>query len=192
MMEDIQKAFEFLQRLDGVVHLKVLNEAEKAILLDSESKGEEKKFMGMCRTYNKAAREALARRHTLVIIIEGGQFKALPFPRMKMMYNDDLVGEELYENEKIETLKKSKDNVFLWDNFAVFMKKLPKDKTERDKLVIVHTPTDIGTSKDPAMFENLVMGEPCIESDQTIKNWMRFEAKEGIFGTILIGFDAIK
>jgi len=186
----LEKTLDFFGKLDGVIRLKILDDAEKRSLLEIESRNEEKKFMGMCRTYNKAARDAISRRRTLAIITKGGEFKYLPLPRMRMMYKDDLVGEELYESERLEALRESKDNVFLWDNFAVFRKKLPKGKTELDQLVIVHTPTSTETSKE-SIFTNLVLGEPCGESDQVIKGWFEFETREGVFGTVLIGFDDV-
>jgi hypothetical protein len=191
MAEYVKKALDYFGKLGGVVQLKVLYEVQKRSLLEIESRNEEKKFMGMCKTYNKAARDAVSRKYTLAIIIKGGQFKSLPFPRMRMMFGNDLVGEELYEKDRIEDLKKDSKNVFLWDNFVVFMKKFPKGKAERDKLVIIHT-SSADTPKEASMFENLVMGEPCSESDQVIKGWFGFESQEGIFGTILVGFDGVK
>jgi hypothetical protein len=191
VVEYVKKALDFFEKLEGVVQLKVLHDAQKKSLLEIESRNEEKKFMGMCKTYNKAARDAISRKYTLATIIKGGQFKSLPFPRMRMMFRDDLVGEELYEKDRIEDLKKEKKNVFLWDNFVVFMKKFPNGKAERDELVIIHTPS-AEIPGEPSMFENLVMGEPCSESDQVIKGWLGFESQEGIFGTILIGFDGVK
>jgi hypothetical protein len=189
--EDMEKTLGFFQKQEGVAQVRILTDAEKKSLLESENRGEEKKFMGMCRTHNKGARDAISRKHTLAIIIKGNQFKAIPFPRMRMMYGEELVGEELYEKERIEELKKDKKNIFLWENFVMFMRKLPKDRAEYHRLVIVHTPSN-EIPKDASAFENLVMGEPCVESDQMIKDWFSFKSQESVFGTILVGFDAAK
>ena len=188
---NIQRAVDFFGRLDGVIQLSVLDDIQRKALLEIESRNEAKKLMGMARTHNKAARDAISLRHTLAIIIKGGEFKHIPFPRMRMMYGETLVGEELYEQERIEALKKSRENVFIWDNFVIFMKMVPKGKDELDKLIIIHTPSkDI--PQDTKDFENLVLGEPCAESDQAIKTWARFESGQGVFGTILVGFDSIR
>jgi len=193
VVEDVQKALGFFKSQGGVVQVMVLDDAQKKSLLEIEGRNEEKKFMGMCKTYNKAARDAISRACTLAIVIKGGQFKSIPFPRMRMMYKDkdELVGEELYDKERIEVFKKDSKNVFLWENFVIFMNKFPKDRAEYERIVIIHTPSE-EIPKDASGFGNLVMGEPCAESDQTIKEWFGFKSQEGIFGTILIGFDAVK
>jgi hypothetical protein len=190
MSDDMLKTLSFFGKLDGVVQARILSNSEKKLLTEIESRNEEKKFMGMCRTHNKAARDGMSRKHTLALIIKGGQFKAIPFPRMKMMYKGELVGEELYEKDRIEELKKDSKNLFLWENFVMFMRKMPKDRSEYDRVVIIHTPSK-HIPQDLSMFENLVMGEPCGESDLVIKEWFGFKPQEGIFGTILIGFDNI-
>jgi len=191
VVEDVQKALDFFKSQGGVVQVMVLEDVQKKSLLEIEGRNEEKRFMGMCKTHNKAARDAMSRAHTLAILIRGGQFKTIPFPRMRMMYKDELVGEELYDKDKIETFKKDSKNVFLWENFVIFMRKFPKDRAEYERIMIIHTPSE-EIPKDTSGFGNLVMGEPCAESDQTIKEWFGFKSQEGIFGTILVGFDAVK
>lgn len=190
MTDDVGKTLDFFGKLGGVVQARVLSDSEKKSLTEIEARNEEKKFMGMCRTYNKGARETMSRKHTLALVIKGGQFKAISFPRMKMMYKGELVGEELYEKDRIEELKKDSKNLFLWENFVMFMRKLPNDRSEYERVVIVHTPSE-DIPQDLSMFENLVMGEPCAESDLVIKESFRFKSQEGIFGTILIGFDNV-
>jgi len=191
VVEDVQKALDYFKSQGGVVQVMVLEDVQKKSLLEIEGRNEEKRFMGMCKTYNKAARDAMSRAHTLAILIRGGQFKTIPFPRMRMMYKDELVGEELYDKDKIETFKKDSKNVFLWENFVIFMRKFPQDRAEYERIMIIHTPSE-EIPKDTSGFGNLVMGEPCAESDQTIKEWFGFKSQEGIFGTILVGFDAVK
>ncbi|MEM2884766.1 MAG: hypothetical protein QXF24_01595, partial [Thermoproteota archaeon] len=115
-----EKAATLLLGFKGVLRAKPLEEGEKEELLSAEERSEKKVAFGMCRPYNEGVRLALCRDVSIAVVVDTSEFVYPHEPHMRILFRGSVVGEDIYDKEKAEELKKSKNNVFLWDNFVVY------------------------------------------------------------------------
>ena len=189
-LEDKQnEAINLLKHLKGVLAAKVLTEAEKIQFLELEKRNEDKKYFEMCKTLNKAVRIAMERNVTVAMVIQTSEFKYPPSPYMQMIYKDQIVGEFVYDKDKKIQLQTSKENVFLGENFVVYLNKLPKDASTREDMRMVHIPKQFVELEKLNGIKHAVFGEPCTEGDHLIKKLLSIETADKTAGTCVIGFN---
>ena len=181
-----------LQECRGVLALKVLSEEEKREILDTEGRVEEKIVFGMCKSLNKGLREALQREFTVAMVIQTSEFQYPHHPYMSMICGDQVVGELIRDEKRVEELRKIPGNLFLWENFVVYMKKLPRNPKERDEMRVVYLPREPLQLKELPCTENSVFGTPSTEGDTLIKRILTIQCKEPTVGTCLVGFNIKK
>lgn len=184
-----KKVIAFLKRLNGVLAVKVLSENEKNQILELEKRNEDKKYLEMCKTLNKAVRTTMVRNITVAMVIQTSEFKYPPPPHMQMIYKDQIVGEFVYDKDKKAELKKSKVNVFLGENLVVYLDKIPKDVSKREDVRMTHIIKPFMKLEELDGIKLAVFGEPCTESDNLIKKLLDVEANDQTVGTCLIGFN---
>ncbi len=177
-----------LRECRGVIALKVLSEEEKREILDTEGRVEAKIVFGMCKSLNKGLREALQREFTVAMVIQTSEFQYPHHPYMSMVWGDQVVG-ELIKDEKVEELRKNRGNLFLWENFVVYMKKLPRNPKERDEMRIVYLPREPLQLKGLSYVKDSVFGTPSTEGDTLIKSMLAIRSEEPTVGTCLVGFN---
>ena len=110
-MEDeacLELVFEDLHNCRGVETFKILSADEEKRILEVEGEAEEKIAYGMCPTVNQGIREALQRDYTVAIIMDTSIFEYPNQPYMVMTSENDVVGEQVRDPEKIEELKSKK------------------------------------------------------------------------------------
>jgi len=181
-----------LQQCRGVIATKVLSEWEKKQILDVESEVENKIIFGMCKSLNKGAREALEREFTVAMVIQTAEFEYPHHPYMVMASGDQIVGELVDDAGKIEELRKSPTNLFLWENFVVYMRKLPRNPAERNEMRVVYLPGKPIQLQRLPYVEESVFGTPSPEGDSAIKRMLSIHSEESVVGTCLVGFNIKK
>lgn len=184
----LETAMKTLREDAGVIAVKVLSEEEKSEILDAEAEVESKIIFGMCKSLNKGVREALQREFTAAMIIQTGEFRHPHHPYMVMTSNNQVVGELIYDEEKIDELRRSPTNLFLWRNFVVYMKNLPRDPKERGEMRVVYLPREPIQLREVSYVENSVFGVPSTEGDSVIKRMLSFQSDDPNVGTCLVGF----
>jgi hypothetical protein len=185
----LEEVLRSLRECRGVLAMKVLSEGDKEKILDVESKVEEKTVFGMCKSLNKGVRESLQRESTVAMVIQTSEFEYPHHPYMSMMCGDQVVGELVNDEERIEEMKKNPTNLFLWRNFVVYIRKLPRDPEERKKMRVVYLPREPTQLRGLQHVRNSVFGTPSTEGDTLIKSMLCIESKESVLGTCLVGFD---
>ena len=173
----------------GVLSAKALGEGEKADLLLAESKSEERIVLGMCRSFKKGVREALERDASIAIVIDSSEFLYPHEPHMRLLYNDEIVGEEVYDERKASELRGSRNNVFLWKNFVVYQDRLPRDRKARGEMRITYLPRPFPELAEMGRVEDGVFAEPSMDGDLTVKRMLGFTSTDPVFGTCLVGFN---
>lgn len=190
MLEKRQKdAITFLKRLKGTLAVKVLTENQKNQILELEKRNEEKKYFEMCKTLNKAVRTAIERDTAVAMVIKTSEFNYPPPPYMQMKYENQIVGEFVYEEDEINELKKSKGNVFLGENFVVYLTKIPKDVSAREDMRMTHIVKPFKKLEKLDGIKHAVFGEPCNECDNFIKKLLSIKSNDQTVGTCIIGFN---
>ncbi len=188
---NLEEVLEILRDCRGVLAIKVLTEEEKTRILHVESKVEDRIIFGMCRSLNKGLREALQREFTITMVIQTSDFDYPHHPYMNIMSGDQVIGELVHDKEKIRELRKDPSNFFLWDNFFVDRKKLPRDPEERRKLRVVYVPREPLQLRGMQSVTKAVFGTPSTEGDTLIKRMLDSKSESITIGTCLVGFDMV-
>jgi hypothetical protein len=181
-----------LRECRGVIAIKVLSEEERREILDIEGRVEEKIVFGLCKSLNKGLREALQREFTVAMVIQTSEFQYPHHPYMSMIWGDQVVGELVKDEKKVEELRKNPGNLFLWENFVVYMKKLPRNPKERGEMRVVYLPREPLQLKGLPYIKNSVSGTPSTEGDTLIKKMLAIQSEELTIGTCLVGFNIKK
>ena len=187
----LQEALDKLRQCQGVLAVKALSEQEKQRISDVECEAENKIVYGMCRSLNQGVRESLERDFTVAMIIQTSEFQYPHHPYMNIVCREQVVGELVRDKEKIDELRKDPGNVFLWDNFVVNMKKLPRDPKRRREMRLVYVPREPLQLRGSEDIGNVVFGTPSTEGDALIKNMLDFRSNDIVVGTCLVGFDVL-
>lgn len=190
-MDDIKlrSVLDKLKTCKGVVSVKLLDEDEKELLLKVERKAEEKILWGMCRSLNQGFREAISRHYTIAMVINTEEFEYPHHPYTIMKCGGLIVGEQILDSEEIGELRKDPANIFLWDEFVVYVKKLPKDPEERKKLRIVFLPRTPQQLASVSFIEKTVFGVPSVEGDLEIKKLLGVKDDSVEMGSCIIGLE---
>jgi hypothetical protein len=143
----------------------------------------------MCKSWNEGVRDALDREYAVALIIDTSLFQYPHHPHMSVIWKDQIVGEQVNDDDRIQELKKDRFNFFLWDTFVIYMKKLPKAPKDRNQIRFVYRRRAPRQLKGLSRVYNTVFGTPSTESDLLIKKMLQVTANEAIIGTCLIGFN---
>jgi hypothetical protein len=187
----IEEVLKLLKGCKGVLKTKTLTEEEKREILDVEKKEEEEIVFGMCKSINKGVREALQREFTVATVINSSVFEYPHHPHMVMVIEDQIVGEQINDQKIIEELKKDPMNLFLWNRFVIYVKKLPKESTERKKLRMVYLPRKPSQLDCLSFLSKCCFGVPSTKGDSLLKKILNNQSNQTVLGTCLVGFDII-
>jgi len=187
--EVITRVLNSLIGMKGVLSARILREGEKGELLSAESKSEERVVLGMCRSYNRGIREALGRDASIAIVINSSEFVYPHEPHMRLLYKDEIVGEEVYDEKRASELRGSRNNVFLWSNFVVYQDRLPRDRKGREEMRITYLPRPFPELAEIGRVEDGVFAEPSMDGDLAVKRMLNFSSTDPVVGTCLVGFN---
>ncbi|MEM1985089.1 MAG: hypothetical protein QXW76_07485, partial [Candidatus Korarchaeum sp.] len=124
--ERITAILNFILSIKGILKLRLLNDYEKNIIMKLEEKAEKNILMGLMPGLNVGVREALSRDFTLIGITDNN----FEWPRrgiVKMIYNDEVLGEDVRDEKELEVLKREGHKILA--NYIVIY----RDKYEKLK-----------------------------------------------------------
>jgi len=187
--ERLERVLRTLRECRGAVAVRVLLEEEKKALLELEREVEDHIVFGMCKSRNDGVREALQREVTVALVIQSSSFQYPHHPHMSLRCGDQVLGESVTDREKREELRKNASNFFLWDDFVIYMKRLPRGREEREKMRMIFHPREPLQLRGVTCVENSVFGTPSTEGDALIKRLMNIQGEDAHLGTCLLGFN---
>jgi hypothetical protein len=179
-----------LRTIRGILAAFALEQSDRFQLLDIETEAEKKAFMGMGLCYNSGIREVL-RSRLVFLAITTMEFEWGCQSHMLLKKGDEIVGEEVRDQSRIEDLQKRPNVFFLHRNFVIY-----KDR--------VNFPDDIIAKKCcfelPALtteeclpgleeFGDYIFCFPSTAGDVFLKNRYFDEKDEWGTGTVLFGFN---
>ena len=177
-----------LRECCGVIAARLLSEEEKQMVLDLEKNVEEKIVFGMCKSLNEGMRAALQMEFTVAMVIQSSKFPYPHHPHVSMKCDDQVIGELITDVGTLEELKKNSHNFFLWENFVVYVKRLPKNPSGRSKLRFIYSSREAIQLKGLPSIECSAFGTPSTEGDVLIKRMLDVSSEEGVVGTCLVSF----
>jgi hypothetical protein len=189
-VEVANKIIDFLKRTRGLEAVFRLKKEDRFHLLDVETAAEKKAFMGLGMCYNSGIRDVL--RCSLVFVcITKMDFDWGCGSLMILKKGDDIVGEEVQEQSKIDELKKRADAWFLHKNFVIYKEKIDFPKDIVDKKCCFETPALTWETPLPDLHEveDYRFSFPSTPGDLFLKK-RYYEAKDEIgTGTVVFGFN---
>jgi len=186
--EKLEVVVEALRQCRGVRRLKLLTDEEKRRLLEVEAEVERRVILGICPSLNLGVREALDRPFTVAMVIQSSEFPYPHHPHMRIVLGDMVVGEQVSAKDRVSELRRSPENMFLWDNFVVYRSRLPRDMDGRRRLRFLYLPRPFPALQDLAEVRDEVLGVPSAEGDKSVKTLLGEMSSEPTLGTSLIGF----
>lgn len=131
-MEIVERILACLRSITGIEDAFALEAADRFALLDIEIQAEKKAFMGMGKTYNSGIREVL-RCPVVVLAITNMDFSWGCQSHMLLKKEDEVVGEEVRDPQRIDELKQQEHAFFLHPNFVIYKDKVnfPADIIEK-------------------------------------------------------------
>lgn len=178
-----------MKSLKGVIKIKLLSTEEKKTILEVEKREEDKIAWGMCKSINQGVREALNREYTVGIIIDSSKFQYPYHPHMVIKYKNETIGEEVTE-EKAAELRSEKTNIFLAENFVVYLHKIPREPEAREKIRLYYLPRPFEIPIKPSVISSCVLGVPSVEGDRKLKELLSIDMKALEIGTCLVGYNS--
>ncbi|MEM3061881.1 MAG: hypothetical protein QW265_05710 [Candidatus Bathyarchaeia archaeon] len=145
----------------------------------------ERSMVGI-RGFNEGLREVLSRQVVLAIA-HLPNLRHPPEPIILWKVGKEVVGEEVWEDKKIEELKKDLNIIFLGKNFVLYKDKLTR--LHKADSMLVYPPVrfpeleKIESIKDPV---SVTVSTP---ADVYIKKEMGWNVNDPKIGTVLIGFN---
>ena len=131
----------------------------------------------------------MAREYAVALVIDSSIFEYPHHPHMKMVCGDIVVGEQVRDQKRIEDLKKDRTNFFLWENFVLYMPKLPRGPEERKKLRLIYTERPAVQLEGHLSVAKSVFGTPSMEGDILVKELLSIHSEKPTIGTCVVGFD---
>jgi len=186
---ELRNVLEKLKGCRGVLSVRLLDEEEKGYLLGVEGQAEEKVLWGMCKSLNQGLREAVSRKYTIAMVIDTSKFEYPHHPYTRMECEDLIVGEQVMDEEKIRELKRDPTNLFLWNEFVVYVKKIPGDPERRKKLRVIFLPRAPPQLASTPSVEKSVFGVPSVEGDLEIKKLLGVKDERPEIGSCIIGLE---
>lgn len=183
-----REVLDTLRGLRGVISVRLLGDEERRRILAIEKGEEERIILGMCKSLNEGVREALNRGFAVAMVIHSGEFEYPSHSRMEVLHRDRVVGENVSEEEATE-LRKSRRNIFLWENFVLYFDRMPRDPKERQEMRIVYRARPFDPLEALPGVKDSTFGVPSMAGDAMIKELLAVENKDPVLGTCLIGLN---
>lgn len=178
-----------VRSIKGIVAAFSLDEADRFQLLDIEAEAEKKAFMGMGMCYNSGVRDVL-RCPVVILAITTMDFDWGCQSHLRLMKEDEVVGEEVRDQSKIQDLEGRANVFFLHRNFVIYKDKVDFPRDVVEKKCCFELPALNAEAALPGLdaWGNYIFCFPSTHADVFLKKKYYEEKDEWGTGTVLFGF----
>jgi hypothetical protein len=182
--EIIKLVEKVLLTIPGIMDVRYLDKKHFKEILRLETIVE-KSAIGI-RCFNEGLREVL-KRQIVLAIAHLPNLRHPPEPIILWKAGEEIVGEEVWEDEKIERLKKDSNVIFLGKNFILYRDKLIR--LRKAESMLVYPPVRFPELEKIELIKDLVSITVSTPVDIYIKKKMGWNVNDSKIGTVLIGFN---
>jgi len=182
--EIIKLVEKVLLSIPGIIDFRYLDKKHFKEILRLETIVE-KSAIGI-RCFNEGLREVL-KRQIVLAIAHLPNLRHPPEPIILWKAGEEIVGEEVWEEEKIERLKKDSNVIFLGKNFILYRDKLIR--LRKAESMLVYPPVRFPELEKIELIKDLVSITVSTPADIYIKKKMGWNVNDPKIGTVLIGFN---
>jgi hypothetical protein len=188
-----ERIVEYLLRIKGIRAVFRLDEEDRLRLLDVETAAEKKAFMGLGMCYNSGIRDVL-RCDMVFVGITGMDFDWGCQSHIILKKGEEIVGEEVLDEARIEKLKERKDVWFLHKNFVIYKDScsFPEDLVAKRCCFELPALTSEGAIPGLEQFGDTVFCFPSTAGDVFLKERYYDAKDERGTGTAVFGFKACR
>ncbi|MEM3754948.1 MAG: hypothetical protein QXE19_04605 [Candidatus Bathyarchaeia archaeon] len=182
--EVIKLIKEVLLSIPGIIDVRYLDRKHFEEILKLETLVE-KSMIGI-RCFNEGLREVL-KRQVVLVIVHLPNLRHPPEPIILWKIGEEIVGEEVWEDEKIEKLKKDPNIIFLGKNFILYKDKLAH--LRKADSTLVYPPIRFPELEEIKLIKDVASITVSTPVDIYIKKEMGWDINDPKIGTVLIGFN---
>lgn len=189
ILDDLDKIEDCLKSVTGIEAVFRLEEEDRLRLLDVETASEKRAFMGLGMCYNSGIRDVL-RCPTVFVAITTMDFDWGCESHLVLKKGEEVVGEEVLDEAKIESLKDRPDVWFLHKNFVIYKDScnFPQDLIQKTCCFELPALSTEGTVPGLSEFGVSVFCSPSTAGDIFLKERYYEGRDEQGTGTTLFGF----
>ena len=177
-----------LRSIEGIIDVWHVEESHKNVILELEKNANQNAGLAIgVEIINKGAESALQREYVLCIN-HSPALRHPPGPILTLFAGEALIGEEIWEEDRISKLRGDSNAIFLGRGFVLF-----KDKVKRiegRRLRFEYGPLkfpEISTIQGVTDVVSCTLSPP---ADMFVKRMAKWETADRDFGTVLIGFNS--
>ncbi len=176
-----------IKAIKGVEDTYILSEEDKEKIFELEKKAEGAVLMGLGVGDNQGIKEVF-KRQVIIAFTTNMSYVWPEGPNVVLMQYGEKVGEDIYDQEKLETCKKCNDMVVM-GNFVIYRSAVPKPRdAKKEPITVVLPPQKCQDVECVEGVTNVVLASPSTPSDEYIRSVMGLKPAVGL-GTFIIGLD---
>jgi hypothetical protein len=177
-----------LRSIEGVVDLCRVEDSEKQKILELEKAANQTAGGAVgIEIVNKGAACALEREY-VVCVNHSPALRHPSKPILILAAGEDVVGEEIWEKDRIERLRTDSNALFLGKSFVIFKDKV--NRTGERRLRFEYGPQDFPEIRMIQGVCDVVSGTISPAADIYVKRMAKWDTANPDMGTVLIGFNS--
>lgn len=181
-----------LRKIKGIVAASCVADEDRQQILDIELDAEEKSMMGLGKVINTGVRKVL-NADAVYVALTNMDFDLGCRPTLVVKKDQEIVGEEVRDEERLAALSNQKDVWFLHKNFVIYKNKISFPHDIMKKICYFETPSIPAEwcilEDDTIQCRSIVYANPVTPTDILLKNRYFDGLDEQGLGTILIGVE---
>jgi len=188
MHHPIIKVEPILRSTKGIVDVKWLNEETRAKILEIENSINKEGLSMSGEYYNEGAIKVLTRRF-VGVLLNNNEFRHATEPSLFWVAGDIVIGEEIMDPRRLQTLIKQDNIKVLKKDFVLYFDRIKKARGQVPVFVI--RGISFPEIEDIKGIQNVLSASPAGSVDAYLKERFGWDTKARDLGTILIGFNPL-
>jgi hypothetical protein len=177
-----------LRSIEGIIDVWRVADSDRKTILELEHRSNRSAgLMIGVEIVNKGAESVLSRKY-VVCVNHSQVLRHPPAPILTLAAGGDIVGEEVWEKERIDRLHDDPDALFLGRGFVLFKNRV--NRTKQKHLSFEYGPQDFPEIRTIQGVCDVASATISPAADLHIKQIARWDTSDPDRGTVLIGFNS--
>jgi len=185
----IKSVEEALHATRGILDIGWISGEDATAISRLESDLQEKGLGGLGKYYNEGLFEVIARQF-ICVVLNNNQFRHADKPCLSWMMGDVVIGEEITDQDHLESLKESNKIKVIGKNFVVYYDRIKSASGQPP--VFICRALAFPEIESIRGVRDVLSASPVGLVDLYLKNKFGWDTTDSVLGTILIGFNCIE
>jgi len=188
MNKHLEQIEAVLKSTKGILDLRWLDREVRAKVSEIENNVYKKGISGFGGYYNEGVKDVLSRNH-ICVVLNNNEFRHAIKPSLFWVAGDIVIGEEVTDETRLQSLKEKNTVKILRKNFVLHLDRM-KDARGHPPVFIVRG-LPFYEIEGITGIRDVLSGSPGGEVDDYLKERFGWDTKARDLGTILIGFNSL-